>query len=324
MLKALVASITLAFVASSPAPVLQSACYSPFHLDAYPLNPHQVFNYSTLYPAIFNDFKIMQPYVKAVRTYYSNYYGIDIAPIADAFQVPLYLGVFMTRADWYSYQVQSAITAGVNYTSTVKAILVGNENVAPSLNDQFSPSEVANQIYYIRDQISKQSNGKASVPIGTVQRVGDWLDSNATIRAEMLKLADACDIIGVNIYPFFSNGYDTSQPIAILDNLWNEMLKIYPSYKLRLTETGYATGGNINDGTTPPVVPTLDNSISYYNALMSWKPQDGGGEMTKHSHKNSRNTLDFIKPMVNPKKPNFLHNRIRLSIQKPHSPQLHQ
>nr|AIG55724.1 secreted protein [Thraustotheca clavata] len=278
MLRALVASITLAFAATSASPILQSACYSPFHLDAYPLISSQVLNYSTLYPAIYNDFQLMQPYVNTVRTYYSNYYGIDVAPIAASANVPLYLGVFMTRASWYSSQVQSAITAGVNYTSTVKAILLGNENVAKSPNDQYTPSEVADQIYYVRDQISKRSNGKASVPIGTVQKIGDWLDSDLNKRAEMQKLADACDIIGVNIYPFFSDGYDASNPMAILDKLWNQMLEIYPASKVRLTETGFSTGGNVVNA-NPPVVPNLDNSVNYYNALMKWTPKEGGGDV---------------------------------------------
>ncbi|OQR89789.1 hypothetical protein ACHHYP_06047 [Achlya hypogyna] len=256
---------------SAAAPIRPGACYSPFHLQSYPLVQGQVLDPYEFTLDMHRDFNLMQPLVGSVRTYYSNYYGIDIAPIAAAHNVPLYVGVYMTTEDWYTSQVESAIMGAVNYPSTVKAILVGNENVAPY--GTVSPEYLINQINYIRSEVSKRSNGTVNVKVGTSQRVTEWIDGNANI----LKVADACDVVGVNIYPFFSEGYSTADPTGILDGLWNKMLSLYPADKLRLTETGYSTNGSTAIS-PPPAVPGLANAIQYYNALTKWQPKAGGGD----------------------------------------------
>ncbi|OQR87545.1 hypothetical protein ACHHYP_08531, partial [Achlya hypogyna] len=276
LLGSLVASLTA--VAAAESPLLQGACYSPFHLDAYPLLPSETLNATALEAAIHGDFKLMAPYVSTVRTYYSNYYGINIAPIAAAHNVPLYLGVYMVNEPWYELQIQAAVDSAVDFPETVAAVLVGNENVAP--HGAFAPSYITDEIERVRSAVANRTNGSVDVVVGTVQRVTEWLDP--AIRSEMLALADACDIIGVNIYPFFDNGYDGADPMGLVTALWDQMLTIYPAEKLRLTETGFATGG------TPPtiaprVTPSLDNAVSYYNALRDWAPSRGGGEVFWYS-----------------------------------------
>ncbi|OQR86716.1 hypothetical protein ACHHYP_10299 [Achlya hypogyna] len=252
------------------ASVIPGACYSPFHLDSYPLNGVA---HGSLYTGMNNDFALMKKYVAVVRTYYSNYMGIDIAPIAAANGLPLFLGVFMTDQKWYDAQVSAAINGAVNHPSTVQAILVGNENVVP--NGPYSASFISGQISYIRSKVLEQSNGKVRVPLGTVQRINEWL--NPAIRSEMLALAANSDIIGVNIYPFFDNSYNGANPTALLNAQWNKMLALYPAAKLRLTETGFATGGAPSP-ISPRVVPSLANAINYYNGLLNWQPVAGGGE----------------------------------------------
>ncbi|KDO16998.1 hypothetical protein SPRG_17521 [Saprolegnia parasitica CBS 223.65] len=276
MLQSLLTLVAAGLTAAVAAPsaVLPSACYSPFHLDVYPLNDPSLFNYTTLSTGMHDDFALMQPLVHAVRTYYSSYYGVDVTPIAAAHNVSLYLGVYMTSEAWYSHQVEAAIVGAVNYPATVKAILVGNENVVPYGN--YTTSYITSQMQYIKSEVARRSNGTVNVQVGTVQRVSEWL--NADIRANMVALANASDVIGVNIYPFFSSGYDVNKPVAILDALWNEMLKVYPASKLRLTETGYATAGNNLTTVTPTVVPSLASAMGFYNGLVQWSPAAGGGE----------------------------------------------
>ncbi|KDO24636.1 hypothetical protein SPRG_10168 [Saprolegnia parasitica CBS 223.65] len=252
--------------------VIAGACYSPFHLDSYPLNGVA---HGSLSAGMDDDFKLMKKYVGVVRTYYSTYMGVDVTPIAAKNDVPLYLGVFMTDQPWYANQVNAAIQGAIKHPSTVKAILVGNENVIPV--GPYSASYISSQISYIRSQIAMQSNGKVNtVLLGTVQRVTDWL--NPSLRTEMKNLADNSDIIGVNIYPFFDNSYDSSNPTVLLNALWDQMAAIYPASKLRLTETGFATGGPPSP-LSPRVVPSLNNAITYYMALSQWQPSAGGGEL---------------------------------------------
>ncbi|RLN99040.1 hypothetical protein DYB28_004534, partial [Aphanomyces astaci] len=161
--------------------------------------------------------------------------------------------------------------AAANYPSTIKAILVGNENVIPC--GPYKADEIIASINSIRTRI-RQGTGR-NVAVGTVQRATEWLNPN--IRGDMLRLAASSDIIGVNIYPFFDGGYNPDNPLGLLDAIWNQMLALYPASKLRLTEIGYPTGGTA-PSFAPKNTPSLQNSVNFYNAFQRWSPKAGGGE----------------------------------------------
>ncbi|CAK4149234.1 unnamed protein product [Aphanomyces euteiches] len=243
-------------------------CYSPFHAQEYPLNGGSAAN---LPIALDADFKLLAQYFSVVRTYYSSYMGYDVASYAAKYNVQLFLGVYMTREAWNSTQETAAITAAIKYPNTIAAILVGNENVAPF--GPFAASLIVERINFIRNQI-RQATGR-NVAVGTVQRATEWL--NPAMQADMQYIAANSDIIGVNIYPFFDNGYQSSNPLALLHAIWNQMLALYPASKLRLTETGFSTGG-APSSIAPRNKPTLANAMQFYNAFQTWIPKAGGGE----------------------------------------------
>ncbi|KAF1778617.1 hypothetical protein JG687_00000505 [Phytophthora cactorum] len=250
-------------------PIVQGTCYSPFHNSEYPLNGGSA---SGLDSAMDTDFSIMKDYVSVVRTYYSTFYGYAVTPYAAKYGIQLYLGVFMTDESWYNDQVNAAIAAVKNYPNTIKAILVGNENIYPA--GPYSPADVLNRITALRARILSETG--RTVNIGTVQRHNEWTATN--IRSAMLALADGCDILGVNIYPFFDASYTASNPLAMLNGAWNNMLTIYPSDKVRLTEIGFPTAG-APPSFAPYNVPSLANSISFYKAFLNWSPESGGQEV---------------------------------------------
>ncbi|KAF4031359.1 putative cell wall glucanase [Phytophthora infestans] len=251
------------------APIVQGVCYSPFHNPEYPFYGGSA---AGLDSAMDTDFSIMKNYVKVVRTYYSSFYGYAVAPYAAKHGVQLYLGVFMTDESWYNDQVNAAIAAVKNYPNTIKAILVGNENIYPA--GPYSPDQVLNRITALRARI--QSETGRTVNIGTVQRHNEWTATST--RSAMLALAAGCDILGVNIYPFFDASYTASNPLAMLNGAWNNMLSIYPSDKVRLTEIGFPTAG-APPSFAPNNVPSLANSISFYKAFLNWSPVSGGQEV---------------------------------------------
>jgi exo-beta-1,3-glucanase (GH17 family) len=256
------------FENSAVSKIIQGVCYSPMHNPEYPLFGGSPWG---LDRAMLDDFAMMKNYYSVVRTYYSSFYGVPVTPAAAANGVKLYLGVFMTNEAWYQNQVNDAIAAVRNYPNTIAAIIVGNENIWPA--GPYSPQEVSRRITELRNRL--QSEVGRTVPIGTVQRAAEWLNWN--IRGEMIELAKNCDIVGVNIYPFFDNGYDARNPLVILDAVWDQMMNIYPPEKVRLTEIGYPTGGAPST-ISPRVIPSLENSLHFYKAYLKWNPSRGGNE----------------------------------------------
>ncbi|KAJ0408038.1 hypothetical protein ATCC90586_003673 [Pythium insidiosum] len=261
---------SMKYESAALAKVTPAVCYSPMHNMEYPLHGGGAWG---LEAAMDNDFAIMKNYYAVVRTYYSNYYGRRVAPIAAKHGVKLHLGVFMTHEDWYRYQIDDVVAAMREQPETIAAVLVGNENIGPA--GPYSARDVSNRITEIRNRLRAELPNAALPPIGTVQRANEWLDP--ALSSQMQELANNCDIIGVNIYPFFDSNYNAQYPLVILNAVWDLMAARYPVEKLRLTETGFPTAGD------PPTyarnnIPSLSNSQVFYNAFVNWNPSKGGGE----------------------------------------------
>uniref|UniRef100_K3WI69 glucan endo-1,3-beta-D-glucosidase n=1 Tax=Globisporangium ultimum (strain ATCC 200006 / CBS 805.95 / DAOM BR144) TaxID=431595 RepID=K3WI69_GLOUD len=244
-----------------------AACYTPFHSWQYPVNGGGA-DVNALRQSIDDDFRLMSKHVTYVRTYYAQHFGIEIAPIAAKYNIKLYLGVFLTKESWGASEVTAAVNAVNNYPGTVEAIIVGNENM---INHDEHSWDILNKINEIK---SRLGGNAGRVKYGTVQRVTEYLDSN--FDSEMWQLANNLDILGVNIYPFFDNGYDASRPTDLLNTLWNMVGNKYPRDKLRLTETGFPTAGS-SSSVSPRVQPSLAGSVNYYEGVVDWNPAGYAG-----------------------------------------------
>ncbi|KAF0739589.1 hypothetical protein Ae201684_004769 [Aphanomyces euteiches] len=249
---------------NTPSPAL-GACYSPFHLAEYPLTgPGSAEAVPTGIEADFAQMAKLK--FTQVRTYYSSYFGHDIAPLAAKHGLQLHLGVYMTYELWYQNQVDSAVKAVKAHPKTIKAILVGNENVAPY--GRYAADDIVAKMKVIRDRIKNETG--LSVPVGTVQRVAEWLLDDPKIK----KLAANSDILGVNLYPFFDNSFDPTKPAAVLDSVWSVLTQRYPLSKLRITETGWPSGGS-PPSFAPKNVPNLANAKLYYKTFLAWMASKG-------------------------------------------------
>ncbi|OQR95813.1 hypothetical protein THRCLA_07553 [Thraustotheca clavata] len=259
-----------------------------YHWSKHP-NPTS----TELTAAIDADFKIMAYTVSIVRTYYSQHYGIQVAPVAAKYNIQLYLGVYMTTESWGQVEIAAAVQAVKDYPNTILALLFGNENLYnPRLNfGTNSADDILSIATNTRRQILRDSG--RWVPIGTSQRVTEWVESS--IDSQTYKLANGVcssgtsefcsnwyyyplDILGVNIYPFFDPNYNSNQPFALLNILWCKMVEKFGSTKIRPTESGFPSAGSA-PYMAPNNWPSVDGEANYYNAMTQWRPADGGGPL---------------------------------------------
>ncbi|GLD94058.1 hypothetical protein PINS_up002669 [Pythium insidiosum] len=238
-----------------------AACYSPMHSAAYPIG-QQALRLDALRASMDADFALMAQHVTHVRTFYSQYFGINVAEIAARHGLKLYLGIFMTTEAWGSTEIDAAVDAVKRFPDTVEAILVGNEN----LHKGVSAAAILSVVAQIKSRLGASA---ARVQFGTVQRITEYMASG--MDGETRALEANLDVLGVNIYPFFDRNYDATQPTALLDTLWNAMARKFAPHKMRLTETGFPTAGGASTE-APNVIAGLDASVAYYEAVKRWSP----------------------------------------------------
>lgn len=247
-----------------------SVTYDPLHHHKYPMNGEGYYK-DLLEEILREDLLNIKKYFSAIRTYYTTYHGAEIVPIAKKIGLKVCLGVFLygdDHAEWREVEINKAIEAALRFPETVIGILVGNENVRlrdDNLPDNenpymFSPQDITSIIERIR-------KAGVTAKIGTSQRYPDWFSSDNKIEV----LAKSCDLIGVNVYPFYSPGWNAQFPTAILDGQWKELKKKYPDYqdKLCITETGWPTYSR-PPPEFPASVPSHQNALSYFNGLREW------------------------------------------------------
>ena len=250
--------------------------YDPAHHDRFPVYHNG--DTSQLYKILEDDFRHMKAQgFTVVKTFFSRYYNQDVADIAnlDGIGMQLYLGVFLTDDVWGREQIEAAKRAMDRYPHLIKAIVVGNEDVDVRSNaDQHKKKFPVQRFVDVINEL-KHHRGGRNIPIGTSQRINEWLFS----ADEMWPLTAACDYIGVTIYPYFSNGFDPHNPLHLLQLQWEQMWNKYPhtGKRMVLMETGFPTAGTAPGHLHPPAhyVPTIEKARNYYYALKyGWNQAD--------------------------------------------------
>ncbi|KAL3674281.1 hypothetical protein V7S43_000236 [Phytophthora oleae] len=236
--------------------------YSAMHSSAYPLTDSETLDSSALEEAMDADMELIAQTFTHVRTFYSQFYGVGVAQYAAAHGIKLHLGVYMTDKSWQQDEIDSAVAAVQDYPGTIEAILIGNENMYTGT----TASEIIAIVTSIKETLGDAAD---DILFGTVQRSTEYLDTD--YDEQINQLSESLDILGVNIYPFFDNSYDSSEPTALLDSVWDAIAAKYSVSKMLLCETGFPTAGDPSS-LSPDVTPSLDSSIQYFEAVTQWVP----------------------------------------------------
>lgn len=233
--------------------------YSPFHVSEYYTNP------GAIVTLLDNDLQhIAAQGFSYIRTFHAQFYGHNVVPIAQKHGLQVALGVQMlgSNSDEYAFletDIQAAVWAAQNAPANVLAIYVGNENLGASSADR---------IVEVISRIKSELRGTAgeAVPVGTVQRLHEWLYADP----DAAKLALASDVVGANIYPFFTNGTQTTMKASLAEQ-WQLMTNKYGA-KARLTETGWSSYSEMTPAGNKASVETAQE---YFHAFLSWADESG-------------------------------------------------
>lgn len=129
----------------------------------------------------------------------------------------------------------------------VDIAVVGSETI---LRGELTEEQL---ISYIQ-RVKQYANG---VPVTTGEIYQKYLEHPA--------LVDACDVIFVNIYPYWE-GVDVGYAMYYLDIRFEELKKVAGNKRIIISESGWPSNGN----TIGEAVPNLENARYYFINFVSW------------------------------------------------------
>ncbi|CAH0478261.1 unnamed protein product [Peronospora belbahrii] len=175
-------------------------CYVPWRLQ------------SITWETLQADMSQISKYFKHIRTFelsFGDYNAIDVAAAANLYIDPT---VQLGNPAKIDSEINAFCEGYKRNRWAVKTVYVGNENLRNGGFGQYTVNELLGYIQRVRNCVDPSQTS-----VGTVQRITEWVTA-----PDAMILASNCDVIGVNIYPFFTISQETS--IQKLQSQWNSMI----------------------------------------------------------------------------------------------------
>lgn len=190
--------------------------------------------------------QLILPYVKWIRTF-SCTQGNELIPkIASEYGLSVMVGVWLDEnKENNELELQNAIKIAQEGHADILA--VGNEVM---LREEMPDTELVEYI------------NRAKVAAPNVQ-VG-YVDAYYLFEDFPL-VADACDVILANLYPFWE-GYPTEHALVYMKDMYSRAVKVAKGKQVIVTETGWPSQGSDEGGSSP----SYENAVRYFVDAYNW------------------------------------------------------
>ncbi len=84
----------------------------------------------------------------------------------------------------------------------------------------------------------------------------------------MTEVAEACDILGVNIYPFYVDSLETiDDNLVKLQSMYDNIYNNFPNANIWITETGFPSGGS---DCSSEQETSVERTQEYFEGIKDW------------------------------------------------------
>lgn len=218
-------------------------CYGPFRQGQSPGGP---------YPSLEEleeDIQIISEHASFVRTYGIDNSLVYITQLCEVYNLPIYLGAWISGEEIADQNtLADLIQIAEQYSSIVKAIIIGNEYVYHNFRDGIEPVE------YIMS-IANQAQESTDIPVTIAEPWDIWF--------VYPQLATSVDFISIHVYSFF-RGISINSAAQDVVNIYNAVKNRYSGQEVIIFEVGWPTDGSIHGD----AIPSEENQEQFFKDLI--------------------------------------------------------
>ena len=195
----------------------------------------------------------IKPFAHTLRLYASSDELAKVYPLAHADGFDIIAGAWLSGNETDDRKELDALIEHCRsgYATTA---CVGSETL---LRGDLDAKTLAGYIQYVRDALEEYD-----ITITTADEISYLM--------KYPEIADSCDILFVNYYPYWS-GIDIVNALPALDTAVRSLQNQYPDKKVMISETGYPTDGTGLSGE----LTDSETAALYYSQVFEWSRQTG-------------------------------------------------